>query len=72
MRPRLMYRLAPAIGRVSYFESLTNAVRRRQVMGGNIDTLERNVNPVRALWLRITGSDYKVPADYRVLRVEAE
>ena len=69
MRPRTMYRLTPSIGRVSYFESLPNAVRRRQEKGGTIDTMVRNVSPVRSLWLRITGSDYLVPADYRVLRM---
>jgi len=70
MRPKTMYRFTPIQGRVSYFESLPNAARRRQAKGGRIDTMVCNISLLRSLWMRITGADYRLPEDYKVLQHE--
>jgi len=68
MRPRTMYRFTPIQGRVSYFESLPNAVRARRERGGELDTLQCRVGLLRSWWLEIAGRDCRLPEDYTVLR----
>ena len=67
MRAATIYRFTPPKGRVSYFKSLPNVIRARREKGGTIDIMQADVSLFRALWLRITGADYRLPADYRVL-----